>query len=133
VSKGKTHYASYEAPHEGDNCEYWGDPICGKQSDDLTNEEDAVTCKDCVRIILQSDRYKKILNLLLKAGFEQTEEASRDFANQYCCICLDYQKKGETVIVNNTGGIMEQLPTNYYAILGWLLKSRMGSIKLLDL
>lgn len=73
---------------------------------------------------------KQIINLLKEAGFEETEEDS--YANLYCCICLDYQKKGETVIVNNSGGIMEQLPTNYYAILGWLLRSRMASIKILD-
>lgn len=133
MRKTKTHYASYEAPHEGDSSEYWGDAICGKQSDNLTSDEDVVTCKDCVKLILQSDKYKDIINLLLTSGFEQMEETSRDFANQYCCVCLDYQKKDETVIVNNSGGIMEQLPTNYYAILGWLLKSRMGSIKLLDL
>lgn len=72
-----------------------------------------------------------LVNLLKEAGFEETEDNS--YSNLYCSVCLDYQKEGETVIVNNHGGIMEQLPTNYYAILGWLLKSRMGSIKLLDL
>lgn len=75
---------------------------------------------------------KKIIDLLMEAGFQNTDEEGQ-YANLYCCVCLDYQKEGETVIVNNHGGIMEQLPTNYYAILGWLLKSRMGSIKLLDL
>lgn len=81
-----------------------------------------------------SDKNKHIISLLKEAGFESTEENANDndYANLYCCVCLDYQKEGETVIVNNHGGIMEQLPTNYYAILGWLLKSRMGSIKLLD-
>jgi hypothetical protein len=78
-----------------------------------------------------SNPNKSIINLLKAAGFKETEDNS--YSNLYCCICLDYQKEGETVIVNNHGGIMEQLPTNYYAILGWLLKSRMGSIKLLDL
>lgn len=77
--------------------------------------------------------YKQIIDLLYKAGFQQTEEYKPYYANLYCSIHLDYQKAGETVIVNSHGGIMEQLPTNYYAILGWLLKSRMGSIKLLDL
>ena len=132
MSKGKTHYASYEAPHEGDNCEYWGDPACGTSSENLTQYQDDVTCINCIRIILHSEKYKKIIDLLRKAGFDQTEEMSRDYANLYCCVCLDYQKEGETIIVNNSGGIMEQLPTNYYALLGWLLKSRMGSIKLLD-
>lgn len=132
MSKGKTHYASYEAPHEGDNTAYWGDPICGESSENLTQHYDDVTCNNCVRIILRSEKYKKIVSLLTMAGFEQTEETSRDYANLYCCICLDYQKEGETVIVNNGGGIMEQLPTNYYAILGWLLKSRMASIKIIN-
>jgi hypothetical protein len=80
-----------------------------------------------------SNPNKQIINLLKEAGFTKTDDEDENYANLYCCICLDYQKEGETVIVNNSGGIMEQLPTNYYAILGWLLKSRMGSIKLLDL
>lgn len=133
MSKGKMHYASYEAPNEGDNCEYWGDPICGSSSEDLTQYPDEVTCNKCFKLLLQSSRYKQIIDLLHHAGFQQTEEHKPYYANQYCSVHLDYQKKGETVIVNNNGGIMEQLPTNYYAILGWLLKSRMGSIKLLDL
>jgi hypothetical protein len=78
-----------------------------------------------------SNPHKKIINILKESGFEETEDNS--YSNLYCCVCLDYQQEGETVIVNNHGGIMEQLPTNYYAILGWLLKSRMGSVKLLDL
>lgn len=78
-----------------------------------------------------SNPNKQIISLLKESGFKETEEDS--YANLYCSICLDYQKEGETVIVNNHGGIMMQLPTNYYAILGWLLKSRMASIKLLDL
>lgn len=132
MSKGKTHYASYEAPHEGDNSEYWGDPICGLSSEDLTQYPDEVTCKKCFKLLLISGRYKQIVDLLYHAGFQQTEEHKAYYANLYCSIHLDYQKEGETVIVNNHGGIMEQLPTNYYAILGWLLKSRMGPIKLLD-
>lgn len=79
-----------------------------------------------------SNPNKRIINLLKEAGFESSGDLD-SYANPYCCVCLDYQKEGETIIVNNQGGIMEQLPTNYYAILGWLLKSRMGSIKLLDL
>ena len=79
-----------------------------------------------------SNPNKQIINLLKEAGFESTGEDG-GYANLYCGVNLDYQKEGETVIVNNYGGIIEQLPTNYYAILGWLHKSRMGSIKLLDL
>lgn len=75
---------------------------------------------------------KQIINLLKAAGFKKTDEEDESYANLYCRVCLDHQKEGETVIVNNHGGIIEHLPTNYYAILGWLLKSRMGSIKLLD-
>lgn len=130
--RGKTHYASYEAPHEGDNCEYWGDPICGSSSEDLTKHPDEVTCNKCFKLLLKSSKYKQIIDLLHLAGFQQTEEHKPYYANLYCSVHLDYQKKGETVIVNNYGGIMEQLPTNYYAILGWLLKSRMASIKILE-
>jgi len=49
--KGKTHYASYEPPHEGDNCEYWSDAVCGQESENLTQYEDYVTCKNCLRLI----------------------------------------------------------------------------------
>lgn len=80
-----------------------------------------------------SKQNNQIINLLKESGFTKTDEDDESYANIYCCVCIDYQKKGETVIVNNSGGVMEQLPTNYYAILGWLLKSRMGTIKLLDL
>jgi hypothetical protein len=55
MSKGKAHYAGYEAPHEGDNCEYWSDTYCGQDSENLTQYEDCVTCKNCLRII---NKYK---------------------------------------------------------------------------
>lgn len=48
MSKGKTHYASYEAPHEGENCEYWSDAICGHESENLTQYIEDVTCKNCL-------------------------------------------------------------------------------------
>jgi hypothetical protein len=54
MSKGKTHYASYEAPHEGDNCEYWSDAICGQESENLTQYIEDVTCKNCLRLINKS-------------------------------------------------------------------------------
>ncbi len=73
---------------------------------------------------------KQIIDLLLKGGFVDTGDNS--YSNLYCSVCLDYQHGGETVIVNNQGGIMEQLPTNYYAILGWLLHRRMIAITILD-
>ena len=132
MSKGKTHYACHEAPHEGDNTEYWGDPICGSFSENLTEHPEDVTCNRCFKLLQQTVKYKRIISLLRKAGFEQTEEVALRFANMYCLVCLDYQKKDETVIVNNYGGIMEQLPTNYYAILGWLLEKHMVSISILD-
>lgn len=78
-----------------------------------------------------SNPNKKIVSLLREAGFESAGDLDT-YANLYCSVNLDYQKEGETIIVNNHGGIIEQLPTNYFAILGWLLKSRMGSIRLLD-
>ena len=73
---------------------------------------------------------KIIVQFLKKAGFKRTEKNA--YSNLYCCICLDYQKTGETVIVNNHGGIMEELPTNYYAILGWLLSRHMISVSILN-
>lgn len=73
---------------------------------------------------------KKIVELLKTADFKRTEKNA--YANLYCCVCLDYQKDGETIIVNNHGGIMEQLPTNYYAIIGWLVCRGMVSLSLVE-
>lgn len=73
---------------------------------------------------------KKIVELLKKAGFKRTEKNCYD--NLYCCICLDYQKDGETIIVNNYGGIMDQIPTNYFAIVGWLVCRGMLSLGLVE-
>ena len=73
---------------------------------------------------------KNIIELLKSAGFKRTEKKS--YANLYCLICLDYQKEGETVIINNYGGIMEQLPTNYYAIVGWLVCRGMITLRLVE-
>lgn len=48
------HYASYEAPHEGDNCEYWSLTACGHDYENVTQYEDSVTCKNCLREINKS-------------------------------------------------------------------------------
>jgi hypothetical protein len=54
MSKGKTHYAGYEPPYEGDNSEYWSDTACGQESENLSQYEDGVTCKNCIRVINKS-------------------------------------------------------------------------------
>ena len=45
------HYASYEAPHEGDNCEYWSLTACGHDYENVTHHEEDVTCKRCLKLI----------------------------------------------------------------------------------
>ena len=76
----------------------------------------------------ESFEIKKIQEFLLSSGFQLVED---DYANDYCCVCIDYQKEGETRIVDNDGDILIDLPTNYYAILGWLLEKRMASVFIL--
>lgn len=52
MSKSKVlHYASYEAPHEGDNSEYWSLTACGHDYENVTQYEDSVTCKRCLKAI----------------------------------------------------------------------------------
>lgn len=65
----------------------------------------------------------KIYQLLEKAGF--TKQEDNDFVNDWCVISIDYHKKGETIIVNNEGATIEELPTNYHAFLGWLFEKRL--------
>ena len=48
------HYASYEAPHEGDNCEYWSLTACGHDYENVTQYTDDVTCKNCLREKIKS-------------------------------------------------------------------------------
>lgn len=62
---------------------------------------------------------KSVVSLLKNNGFKRVEKNAYD--NTYCCICLDYMIEGETVIVNNQGDIIQELPTNYFAIYGWLV------------
>lgn len=76
----------------------------------------------------QPYQVEKIKELLVKAGFKLVEE---DYANDYCCVCIDYNEDDKTIIVNNEGDIMIELPTNYYAVLGWLLEKRMASVFIL--
>lgn len=51
--RGKTHYAGYEAPNESDNNPYWSETLCGLDYPEtgLTDEEDMVTCKNCLRLM----------------------------------------------------------------------------------
>lgn len=52
MSRSKVlHYASYEAPHEGDNCEYWSNAACGPEYENVTHIEADVTCKKCLKLI----------------------------------------------------------------------------------
>lgn len=51
MRKSKVHYATYEAPHEGDNCEYWSNAACGPEYENVTQHEDMVSCMHCLRIL----------------------------------------------------------------------------------
>lgn len=55
--KKVTHFAYYEAPHEGDNSEYWSNAICGPECENVIQYKDRVTCKHCLRI-LKKDKCK---------------------------------------------------------------------------
>lgn len=74
----------------------------------------------------------EIRELLIKAGFSKEPSEPGMYYNDYVSVNIDYQKKGEIIIVNAIGNIVGQLPTNYYAILGWLLKKRLVSFMFLD-
>lgn len=56
------HYASYEAPHEGDNCEYWSLTACGRDRDNVTQYEDSVTCKRCLKAISDERLIMVVIN-----------------------------------------------------------------------
>lgn len=65
MSKSKElHYASYEAPHEGDNCEYWSNAACGPEYENVTHRESEVTCKRCLKILEKNKSVKLIHELL---------------------------------------------------------------------
>lgn len=51
MSNGKTHLAGYDAPNESDSFGYWGETTCGSESENVTQYENEVTCKNCLRII----------------------------------------------------------------------------------
>ena len=76
----------------------------------------------------ESFEIKKMQELLVRAGFQLVED---DYTNDYCCVCIGYQKITETRIINNEGDILIDLPTNYYALLVWLLEKRMASFFIL--
>lgn len=80
--------------------------------------------------MIKSNEAKKIADMLLKAGFTDTEDNT--YSNLYCSVCLDYHKEGETAIVNSYGSIMEQLPTNYFALVGWLVCRGMISLSFVE-
>jgi hypothetical protein len=54
------HYASYEAPHEGDNCEYWSNAACGPEYENVTHHIDEVTCKKCLKTLAKEKEAKII-------------------------------------------------------------------------
>lgn len=76
------------------------------------------------------DEFRKITEMLLKAGFTYTEDNT--YSNNYCSVCLDYNKEGETVITNSFGSIMERLPTNCFALIGWLVCRGMISLSFVE-
>jgi len=73
----------------------------------------------------------EIRDLLINAGFTQSDDPN-DYYNDYICICLQYEDSTETRIVNNNGDTLVCLPTNYWALLGWLLKKRFISFIFID-
>lgn len=73
----------------------------------------------------------EIHDLLTRAGFSKSDDPN-NYYNDYICICLQYDGSSETRIVNNDGYLLICLPTNYYALLGWLLKKRFISFMFID-
>ncbi len=73
----------------------------------------------------------EIRDLLTNAGFTQSDDPN-DYYNDYICICLQYEGAEYTRMVNNYGDILVDLPTNYYALLGWLLMKRFISFGFID-
>ena len=71
-------------------------------------------------------------DLLLKAGFTKEPSEPGMFYNDYVCFNINYQKVGETVINDGEGDIVETLPTNTYAFLGFLIKKRFVSFQFVD-
>jgi hypothetical protein len=71
-------------------------------------------------------------DLLLKAGFSSEESVPGMFYNDYVCFNINYQREGITDVTNNDGDIVECLPTNSYAFLGFLIKKRFVSFQFVD-
>jgi hypothetical protein len=71
-------------------------------------------------------------DLLLKAGFSKEESEPGMFYNNYICFNINYQREGITMVTDNDGDIIEQLPTNSYAFLGFLIKKRFVSFQFVD-
>ncbi len=71
-------------------------------------------------------------DLLLKAGFSGEPSEPGMFYNDYVCFNINYQKEYVTVVTDSDGNIVEELPTNSYAFLGFLLKKRFVSFQFVD-
>ena len=74
---------------------------------------------------------EEIRDLLTQAGFTQSDDPT-DYYNDYICVCLQYEGAAYTRIVNNNGDILIDLPTNLYALIGWLLLKRFISFQFID-
>jgi hypothetical protein len=72
------------------------------------------------------------VDLLLKAGFSSESSEPGMFYNDYVCFNINYQKTGVTDVTDNEGNIVEHLPTNSYAFLGFLIKKRFVSFQFVD-
>jgi hypothetical protein len=70
--------------------------------------------------------------LLLKAGFSSEESDPGMLYNDYVCFNINYQRAGVTDVTDSDGNIVEQLPTNSYAFLGFLIKKRFVSFQFVD-
>jgi hypothetical protein len=64
-------------------------------------------------------------DLLIKAGFTSEPSEPGMFYRGDVCFNINYDRAGETVINSSSGAIIERLPTNTYAFLGWLIKFRL--------
>jgi hypothetical protein len=71
-------------------------------------------------------------DLLLKAGFSSEPSEPGMFYNDYVCFNINYDKRGVTMVNDNEGNIVENLPTNSYAFLGFLIKKRFISFQFID-
>jgi hypothetical protein len=70
--------------------------------------------------------------LLLKAGFSNEPSEPGMFYNDHVCFNINYDKPGVTLVNDNEGNIVENLTTNSYAFLGFLIKKRFVSFQFVD-